>query len=63
MATKKKIYTGKDRRKVKPVAERKLERAFQLLDNLVRAVESADQNSMVQAAGAGREYLDTNGER
>ena len=44
-------------------ADEKLTRALELLDNLVRAVESADQNSMVQAAGAGREFLDTDGNR
>ena len=47
----------------KKEADQKLARAVELLDNLVRAVESADQNSMVQAAGAGREFLDTDGER
>lgn len=49
--------------KSKKEADEKLNRAAVLLDNLVRAVETQDQNSMVQAAGAGREYLDTDGNR
>lgn len=47
----------------KKESDSKLQRCAELLDNLVRAVESADQNSMVQASGAGREFLDTNGNR
>ena len=49
--------------KTKFEAEKKLNRAAVLLDNLVRAVESRDESNMIQAAGAGREYLDTDGER
>ena len=49
--------------KSKKEADAKLNRAAELLDNLVRAVESRDEVAMVQAAGAGREYLDTDGER
>jgi len=49
--------------KSKKDADAKLNRASELLDNLVRAVESRDEASMVQAAGAGREYLDTKGDR
>ena len=47
----------------KKTQKEKLERALVLLDNLTRAVESRDEVSMVQAAGAAREYLDTDGER
>jgi len=56
--TAKEMKTG-----TKVEAEKKLNRAAVLLDNLVRAVESRDESNMIQAAGAGREYLDTDGER
>ncbi len=38
----------------------KYEQCRNLLDLLVRMVESNDQIATVQAASAGREYLDTN---
>ena len=43
--------------------EAKLARANELLRNLCVAVETADQSSMVQCAGAAREFLDTDGNR
>jgi len=49
--------------KTKKESDAKLNRAAELLDNLVRAVESRDEAAMIQSAGAGREYLDTDGER
>ena len=49
--------------KSKKNADEKLNRAAELLDNLVRAAETQDQNSIVQAAAAGREWLDTDGNR
>lgn len=36
------------------------ERAYVLLDNIVRAVESEDRTAMEQTAAAGREFLDQN---
>jgi len=38
-------------------------RAYELLDNVVRAVESEDRTAMEQTAGAGREFLDQNREQ
>lgn len=35
-------------------------RAYELLDNVVRAVESEDRTAMEQTAAAGREFLDQN---
>ena len=50
-------------KKTERSVEEKLERALVLMRNLCVAAETADQNGLVQTAGAVRAILDTNCER
>ena len=60
---KKKVVPIKKVVKMERSTEEKLDRALVLMRNLCVAAETADQNGLVQTAGACRAFLDTKCER
>jgi hypothetical protein len=48
----------KAKMQAEPSQTERFNRAYELLDNLVRAAETGDVTAIEQTAGAGREFLD-----